>query len=270
MADRIHGRLHTEQMGIDGAPLMVFVPPNPMDSACWLYQLAHLSTWYRCVAIDLPGYGRSPTAAHDVRMADIAEACWEAVDAVGEAPAVLVGCSVGQTLVQYMYHLRPDGVVAIVLSGASYAESKEFLQYRIDGYEEHGLDYRYQYTLEDFSASFRETSLARGFAELFCARDQFADLASILSMFRALKEPDPDWLSSELHVPTAIIEGSEDNAYQRVNALLDRLPDGELFVMEGAGHACHLERPWEFDQHLLEFLERRGLSIAASRRPKGS
>jgi pimeloyl-ACP methyl ester carboxylesterase len=35
------------------------------------------------------------------------------------------------------------------------------------------------------------------------------------------------------------------------------LPDAELVTLVGAGHACQLEQPWEFDLHLLEFLDRR-------------
>ncbi len=51
-----------------------------MDQSCWIYQMAHLSSWYRCVVIDLPGYGRSPNADPGLTMGDMAEACWEALD----------------------------------------------------------------------------------------------------------------------------------------------------------------------------------------------
>jgi hypothetical protein len=29
--------------------------------------------------------------------------------------------------------------------------------------------------------------------------------------------------------------------------------------MEGAGHACNMERPWEWDAHFLDFLRRQDL-----------
>jgi hypothetical protein len=28
-------------------------------------------------------------------------------------------------------------------------------------------------------------------------------------------------------------------------------------TLVGAGHACQLEQPWEFDHHMLDFLDRR-------------
>ena len=54
-----------------------------------------------------------------------------------------------------------------------------------------------------------------------------------------------------------IMTGSEDAAHKRAFALRDVLPDAELVTLVGAGHACQLEQPWEFDRHLLDFLDRR-------------
>src|SRR3954464_13304374 len=105
MANNIDGPLYYERMGRTG-PVMVFVHPNPMDQSCWIFQMAHFSTWFRCIAIDVPGYGRSPKAREGLALADMADGCWEAVDeAVGASDAaVLVGCSVGSSIVQQMYH----------------------------------------------------------------------------------------------------------------------------------------------------------------------
>ena len=98
MAEHIEGPLYYERMGRTG-PVIAFVHPNPMDQSCWIFQMAHLSTWYRCIAIDIPGYGRSPKAKPGLTMDDMAQACWEAIDdaAPGER-AILVGCSVGSAL----------------------------------------------------------------------------------------------------------------------------------------------------------------------------
>jgi len=79
VAQHIDGPLYYERMGRKG-PVMAFVHPNPMDQSCWMFQMAHLSTWYRCIAVDIPGYGRSPKAASGLTTADMAQACWEAID----------------------------------------------------------------------------------------------------------------------------------------------------------------------------------------------
>lgn len=257
MTGPIHGPLHVERAGPIGAPAMVFVHPNPMDSSAWMFQLAHLSTWFRCLAVDLPGYGRSPSADDDLTMADVARACWEAVADEVDEPAVVVGCSIGAVVAQHLYHLQPERVAAVVLCGAGWSPTKPHLQRHIDAYTRLGLDYRHAYTLAGFSAGFRETPLARWLADLYVERNHLADLATILIQFRAMQRPDPDWLSLGLHAPTLILSGTEDNAHERAHALLARLPDGELIPLQGAGHACNVEQPDVFDHHLLTFLERR-------------
>jgi pimeloyl-ACP methyl ester carboxylesterase len=256
----IEGPLYYEVMGPAGAPPMLFIHPNPMDSACWIYQMAHFSTWYRCIAVDLPGYGRSPRARPGLTMTDLADACWDAITAVdpsGSHEAVLVGCSVGSYVAQHMYHRRPDNVAALVLCGAGWRPTKAFPARRIADYREHGIGFRHQYTLQDFSPAFRADPIAEWFATVTSERDDSADLESIITMFEALEVPDPDWLQHELRAPVLILTGSEDGTHPAAAGLRDRLPDVEMVTIEGAGHACHIEQPGRFDREMLSFLRRR-------------
>jgi pimeloyl-ACP methyl ester carboxylesterase len=259
MAQHIDGPLYYERMGRSG-PVMAFVHPNPMDQSCWIFQLAHLSTWYRCIAIDIPGYGRSPKATAGLTTADMAAACWDAIDdaAPGET-AILVGCSVGSAILPYMYHHRPDKTAALVLSGTGYNPTKEFAQRRIDAYRANGIDYRWAYTFEDLSPAFRATPLAHFFATLFTERNRFADLQSILYQFQALQQPEPDGHFARIACPTTILTGSEDGTHQSAFALRAQIPGCELKVLPGAGHACQIEQPWLFDRFMIEFLARHRL-----------
>ena len=255
----IQGPLYAEIMGPEHAPPMLFVHPNPLDSACWLYQMAHFSTWYRCIAVDLPGYGRSPTAAPGLDMAEIADACWDVVDrASRQDGAVLVGCSVGSYTVQHMFHRRPEATKAVVLSGAAWRPVKQFAARRTAAYREHGIGFRSQYALEVLSPAFRESPLAGWFASLLTERNDSADLDTIIEMFEAVGRPDPDWLQSGLTAPVLILTGTEDHSHQAAYALRDRLPDAELVPIEGAGHACFFEQPWRFDAEMIRFLQAHG------------
>lgn len=260
MANHIHGPLYYERMGRTG-PVIAFVHPNPMDQSCWIYQMAHLSTWYRCIAIDIPGYGRSPKADKGMTMVDMAEGCWEAIDdAFGSGEtAILVGCSVGSSIAPYMYHCRPNSTAAMVLSGTGYNPGKPFAKGRIEQYAAKDVDYRWEYTFQDMSAAFRATPMAHFFADLFAERNHAADAQTIIHQFEAMLQPEPDDHHSGIDCPTIILTGSEDNSHQRAFALQERIPDCELKTLPGAGHACQLEQPWLFDRFMIEFLDRHGL-----------
>lgn len=267
MAQHIHGPLYYERMGRTG-PVIAFVHPNPMDQSCWIYQLAHLSTWYRCIAIDIPGYGRSPRAGEGLTMDDMAQACWEALDdAFPGETAILAGCSVGSAIAPFMYHQRPQKTAAMVLTGTGYIETKEFAGKRIDSYRRNGIEFRWAYTFEDLSPAFRATPLAHYFADLFAERNQFADVETIIHQFKAMQVPEPEGHHARIACPTLILTGTEDSAHQMAFPLQARIPKCELKVLPGAGHACQMEQPWLFDRLTLEFLARHGLVPA--QRPAG-
>lgn len=237
---------------------MVFVHPNPTDRACWLYQTAHFSTWCRTVAIDLPGYGRSPGAGPDVTIDAIADACWDAADAAAAGPAVLVGLSVGSTVVQHMAASRPESTLALVLTGGGYAPRRDF-SHRIRMLEQRGLADRRAYVLELFGPTFRETRLAAYFADLFADRTFGTDPATIARVFRLLERAVPDEVLAAIAAPTLIVTGSADPAHELQYELQRRIAGSELRVIEGAGHLVALERPAEYDAEVLAFLRRRAV-----------
>jgi pimeloyl-ACP methyl ester carboxylesterase len=172
---------------------------------------------------------------------------------------VLAGLSVGVSVVMHMANQRPQQTLAVIMTGSGYYPVKEFAQKRIQQYTEQGVAFRYQHAFEDYSPTFRETEYARYFADLFTERNQWADVPTIIEQFRALGHPDPDWLYEGIKVPTLMITGSEDNAHQSAFALQERVAGCELVTMPGAGHACNMERPWEWDAIALAFLRKHGL-----------
>lgn len=257
MAQHIDGALNSEQLGKTGRPI-VFVHPNPYDHTCWLYQMAHFSTWFRCIGIDLPGYGRSPTATAELTMPDVAQACWEAVDGRTDEPAILVGLSVGSNVILHMAQQRPKQTLAMIHSGCSYRPVKDFTRTRIRQYAEQGVAFRRQHTLEVISPAFGATDLGHYFSNLFVERNRYYDVQTIIDMFRALGQTDPESLF-DIPCPMLIITGSEDNSHAASFDLQKKVGGCELITMEGAGHACNMEQPWLWDRWAAGFLAKHGL-----------
>jgi pimeloyl-ACP methyl ester carboxylesterase len=263
MARHIDGALYSERMGRQG-PVMAFVHPNPMDQSCWIFQMAQMSTWFRCIAMDVPGYGRSPKSQPGLTMQDMAQACWEAVDeACPGEPAVLVGCSVGSAIIVHMHHLRPDKTKALILSGTGYYTSKDFIGRRVKSYTEQGVGFRWPYTFDDFSPAFRASPMAHFFANMFVERNASADLQSILYQFEAHAAHDAPDHHARVACPSIILSGSEDGSHRDAFVLKDRIPGCEIKVLPGAGHACNIEQPGLFNRFMIEFLKRNGLFPAA-------
>ncbi len=77
-------------------------------------------------------------------------------------------------------------------------------------------------------------------------------------MFEALGMPDSDWLQADLRAPVLVVKGALDGDLAPAHVLHDRLPNAELVVLEGAGHACRMEQPWEFDRQVIRFLRSHG------------
>jgi len=171
---------------------------------------------------------------------------------------------VGSAIPPYMHHQQPSRTAALVLSGTGYNPGKEFAPRRIASYRDQGIAYRWGYTFEDLSPAFRTTPLAHFFTEMFSERNDRADLESIILQFQALAKPDADDHHSRISCPTILLSGSEDGTHPSAAALKSRIPGCEMKVLYGAGHACQIEQPWEFDRYMIEFLKKHSLFPANS------
>jgi pimeloyl-ACP methyl ester carboxylesterase len=222
--------------------------------------MAQMSTWYRCIAIDLPGYGRSPKARKGLTMANVAQACWEAIDDafLGER-AILVGCSIGSSMLVWMNNERKQQTDALIMCGTGYNPDKKFIPGRIASYKERGIGYRWGYTLEDFSPAFRSMPMAHFFADLFAERNAFGDVETIITQFEAYQQPEPPDHHAKVACPSIILTGSEDSTHSSSFALQKRIKDCEMKILYGAGHACQIEQPWLFNRYMIEFLTSHGL-----------
>lgn len=242
---------------------MVFLHPLPHDRSAWLYQVAHFATWFSTIAIDLPGLGDSPRARDGVTFSDLAAQCW---DAVGDADEViLVGCSIGSRVAQFMAAERPARVRALVLTGGwSPPDDERFrtsITARIARYTAEGIAARRAHIEANYGPLFAGSDLAEHFTELWIERNARADAAGIVVLLRALLTPVPDDLHARIGAPTLVISGADDRGRASHALLAQRIAHAELRVIEGAGHICNLERPAAYDAAVVDFL--RSLSLLA-------
>ena len=56
-----------------------------------------------------------------------------------------------------------------------------------------------------------------------------------------------------MNLPTLVVWGENDTVTEA--DVLTKALDGRTLILEGAGHACYLDRPEEFHRELLAFLQ---------------
>jgi pimeloyl-ACP methyl ester carboxylesterase len=264
MASHITGALYAERAGRDGTPVLL-IHALPNDHSMFLYQIAHFSTWYRVVAVDLPGLGRSPRAEPGLTMSDLAVASLEALDGVTRDAAIVIGVSIGAGVAKHIAAQAPERTLALILTGAGYYErdggpvAKGILERHEPAYRHDGIAYRRAHLARNFSDGFAASGLGRYFVDLFAQRDDTADVASILALMRAHDPADREDLHGRIRSPTLIVTGAEDRSRAQQEALRSHIAGAEQLVIPGAGHLCNMEDPVAYDRVVLDFLARHGL-----------
>ena len=259
MAFRIPGPLYFHVHGPQGLP-MLFLHSTPDDHRLWMYQTARFSSWFRTIAVDLAGYGRSGPAQKGFSVSDLADAVWEVVDQVSSASVIIHGNSMGSMVAMQMAHKLPKRVPALILSGTGYLPTRDAMKVWARRYAEEGLDLRYKQCLDHFSPASQQLPHVQYYTHMVCELNNPSTVASIIAMNEALaRDPEPDGFFDELTVPTIIISGAADRNHPAARDLHLRIKDSIFREVPNAGHAVMQEAPSLYDDYCIEFLAKLGL-----------
>ena len=257
MPRHIPGPLYYEAIGATGMP-MIFLHSTPDDHRLWLYQMASFSAWYRCLAVDIAGYGRSPAVQPGVTVDDHAESLWEIVDRHTSGGVIVHGNSMGSELAMRMAQQRPSRVPALILSGCGCPTSEIFLTWA-KRYRDEGIALRHAQLLDHFAPAGQQSPLLRHYADMVAALSNHGTLSSIIANNEALAQrPEPSFYD-QITSPTLIVIGELDRSKPSSYELQKRIKGSELAFIPAVGHACNLEAPQEYDALCIQFLRRLGL-----------
>jgi pimeloyl-ACP methyl ester carboxylesterase len=258
---------HYEVAG--AGPPMVLLHATPYDHGMWLYQMAHFSTWFRVIAPDIRGFGRSDQVSEpftfDDCVADIVALC-EAEDV---REAVLMGASVGSRLAFRLGHDRPDLFRAVVVVGGNAQASAQGAgdssgsdqrrEERIRRYAEGPFMDTYEWQLTNtLSPDFVPSPLGRYLTSLFSERALRLDGPAIARLFEALGYTDLRPLLGDISVPFLVVSGEHDRSIPGAREAASMIPDARHEIIPGAGHTCPIEDPTAFDALVIEFLTEKG------------
>jgi len=99
-------------------------------------------------------------------------------------------------------------------------------------------------------------SMGGGFALAYAIahQDKVAGLVLISPSLKSIADEDLE----NLQTPTLLVWGEKDNVFpleEHGRQLKNKLPHAKLIIIKGAGHAAYLDKPEEFNDLLVDFLE---------------
>jgi 3-oxoadipate enol-lactonase len=245
----------------DGEPLL-FLNGLSGDHLYWRRQMRTFGKEHRCLAVDNRDVGQSSYATEPYSVRDLAGDVLELFDRLALPPAHVVGLSMGGLIAQELALVAPRRVKSLVLVD-TLAHSDEWFRGILRAFE---LIRRQV----DDTAAFFEAILP------WWVSPRFFDESDRVSWLRALlrQNPQPQRLDGFLRqldalgrhdaraslrglaCPVLVIVGEDDGVaplrYSR--QLQELIPQAQLVVLRGVGHAPPLEDPSQFNAALAEFL----------------
>lgn len=245
---------------VSGAGLpFIMVHANPFDHNLWMYQIAHLSTYFKVIALDIRGYGRSDKPVTPFSLKDMAGDVLGVCRDQGVTEAILGGVSVGSGIALLLGLDHPQMFKALILVGGNSGGAGS-IEDRIHGYTKTGVEkYHIQHLRELVAPDFPETQLGKYLLNTFVERNSWLSGECIAQIFRARGGTDMTPRLGSMKVPTLVINGEYDNSLKAGRRTASLIPGAVHRVLPGTGHACNLEDPAAFDEVVIDFLRANNL-----------
>jgi 3-oxoadipate enol-lactonase len=258
LAPPIGAPLHYTLRGRSG-PAVVLLHGLGSSSMDWQEQQAVLETRYRVIAIDLPGHGRSVLPSGRLTIERMARDVAAVLARLGEAPAHVLGLSLGACVALRLALAAPAHVRSLTLVNP-------FARLQLAG---PGDLVRIGLRLLLLGTAPMSAVAAHVARRLFPWPEQRALYeAAVTSLattprrayfaaMRALADFDARGQVAAIRHPTLIITGDRDTSVPLAAkiALATAIPTARLLVVPGSGHATPHDRSDAFNRALVEFLE---------------
>ncbi|HEX6573438.1 MAG TPA: 2-succinyl-6-hydroxy-2,4-cyclohexadiene-1-carboxylate synthase [Gemmatimonadaceae bacterium] len=258
--------LHSSDRG-SGSPL-ILVHGFTGSGKIWEPIQSELSQSCRVLSIDLPGHGKSSVPEDPARYAldRFADDLVCVLDAGAIDRAVLIGYSLGGRAAMRFALRHADRLSGLVLESASPG---------IDSPAERAERLRADHELADFieregieafvnrweSLPLWETQRSLSHEQVGRLRSQrlSGNAVGLANSLRGAGAATDDPVLPRLHeidAPVLLIAGELDRKYAALAAAMHRvMKQSRLRIIEGAGHAVHLEKPDEFVAAVSDFVK---------------
>lgn len=261
--------IYVEDTGGDGKPVF-FVHGWPLNYKMFEYQFMHLKkSGYRCIAIDLRGFGMSGKPWQDYNYDIFADDIQKVMNALKlEQKVALVGFSMGGAVVmRYVAKYFPKMVSSVVFMGAA---APSFT--KRDGYP-HGHDRSFcdgvistslqnrPKMVSDFGKILFRTPDSQGpeMASWLFAQSMGASPYATVKCAEELRDADlrnDMRMVSERNLPVAIFHGVHDKVcpFDLAKAMNEGIKGSKLVQFNESGHGLNIEEKEKTNEELVKFI----------------
>lgn len=238
---------------------VVFIHAFPLNRRMWSPQVERLRGHARVIAVDLPGFGRTPPV-EAASIGDFADAVAGALDRLEITRAVVAGCSMGGYVAQALAVRHPARVAALGLANTRARSDTPEVRARR---EELVALVRRQGMALVADRQLPKLLSRRGLshpAHVGLVREMIGEATPqglITAAAAMAARPDMTHALPAITCPATVIAGTEDAIIPVAEAeeMAARLPRGRCVCLEGAGHLANLEMPDEFTAAIDALLE---------------
>lgn len=260
-----HATYHYIHEGI-GEPLLLF-HGFTASSESWKPLLPLLTPEYRIIAIDLPGHGKTQVASDDrthFTMYDASIGVLTVLHHLQISKAVVCGYSMGGRVALDFACNHPKLVKSLILESASpglKTEAEQEARRKADNeladkIEANGIEWFVDYW-EKLSLWDSQTPEQKAYLrEQRLKNDPMGLANSLRGMGTGVMPSLWDELKN-LPMPVKLIAGELDTKFAAISReMAQRIPNADLSIVQGAGHTVHLEKPEEYAELVLQFLDK--------------
>ncbi|WP_315907123.1 alpha/beta hydrolase [Priestia koreensis] len=246
-----------------GKPV-VFIHGWPLSHKMYEYQFNALPAYgYRCIGIDLRGFGKSDRPFDDYSYDRMADDIRAVVDALSLENFALVGFSMGGPIcIRYMTRHQGHQANKLVLLGAAapsftqrenypYGSTKEEVDTLI-----HGMYRDRPKTLAEFGTQFFASNVSEPFQEWFTGLNLEASGHGTIRALEALRDEDLRGELADIQAKTYIFHGKKDQIcpFEFATIMHDHIPNSQLIPFEESGHGLFYDELEYFNTKLVEVL----------------
>lgn len=246
---------------------VVFIHGAGGSSAVWFKQLKDFRKEYNLLLIDLRGHGKSadlPQAIYneEYTFKGVTLDIIEVLDHLKIPPAHFMGVSLGTIIVRQLAELEKWRVKSLVMAGAvtRLTTQSRFLVFLGSTFKR-VIPYMWLYRLFAFVIMPRKQhSESRN---LFIQEAQKLCQKEFVRWFKLSKDINPllrYFKESDLGIPTLYVMGDQDVMFlEPVKNIIKTHKNSVLNILNKCGHVVNVERPQEFNQLSLAFLQNQTL-----------